>query len=90
MRRVIQLPDQGRLIVATDVQGNVGDFDRVAAVFEEAAKRPLGAHLVVTGDLVHGPELEEAEWPDYLGTFYTETAVETGQRAADTILRALG
>jgi protoporphyrinogen/coproporphyrinogen III oxidase len=27
---------------------------------------------------------------DYLGTFYTETAVETGQRAADTILRSLG
>jgi oxygen-dependent protoporphyrinogen oxidase len=27
---------------------------------------------------------------DYLGTFYTETAVETGRRAADTILRALG
>jgi len=27
---------------------------------------------------------------DYLGTFYTETAVETGWRAADTILRALG
>jgi oxygen-dependent protoporphyrinogen oxidase len=27
---------------------------------------------------------------DYLGTFYTETAVETGSRAAATILRALG
>jgi oxygen-dependent protoporphyrinogen oxidase len=27
---------------------------------------------------------------DYLGTFYAETAVETAQRAADTILRALG
>ena len=26
---------------------------------------------------------------DYLGTFYTETAVETGQRAASTILQAL-
>jgi oxygen-dependent protoporphyrinogen oxidase len=27
---------------------------------------------------------------DYLGTFYTDTAIETGWRAADTILRALG
>lgn len=27
---------------------------------------------------------------DYLGTFYTETAVETAERAAHTILRALG
>ena len=26
---------------------------------------------------------------DYLGTFYTETAVETGWRAANTILRTL-
>jgi oxygen-dependent protoporphyrinogen oxidase len=26
---------------------------------------------------------------DYLGTFYTETAAETGWRAANTILRAL-
>lgn len=70
MRRVIQLPDRGRLIVATDVQGNVGDFDRVAAAFEDAARSRDGAYLVVTGDLVHGPELSEAEWPDYLGTFY--------------------
>jgi len=68
--RVIQLPDKGRLIVATDVQGNVGDFDRIASIFEDAAKGPGGAHLVVTGDLVHGPELPESDWPDYLGTFY--------------------
>lgn len=25
---------------------------------------------MVTGDLVHGPELNQADWPDYLGTFY--------------------
>ncbi|MFT3770852.1 MAG: metallophosphoesterase [Minicystis sp.] len=70
MRRVIHLPDRGKLIVATDVQGNVADFDRVAAIYEEAAKGPDGATLVVTGDLVHGPELTEDEWPDYLGSFY--------------------
>ena len=70
MRRVIQLPDHGKLIVATDVQGHVADFDRVAAVFEDAARDRDGAYLVVTGDLVHGPELTEDEWPDYLGSFY--------------------
>ena len=70
MRRVIQLPDRGRLLVATDVQGNVSDFDRVAAAFEDAVKSRDGAHLVVTGDLVHGPELSEADWPDYLGSYY--------------------
>jgi hypothetical protein len=70
VRRVIQLPDRGRLLVATDVQGNVSDFDRIAAAFEDAAKSREGAYLVVTGDLVHGPELRESDWPDYLGTFY--------------------
>lgn len=70
MRRVIHLPDRGKLIVATDVQGNVADFDRVASIFEDAAKDRDGAYLVVTGDLVHGPELSEDDWPDYLGSFY--------------------
>ena len=82
MRRVIHLPDRGRLFVATDVQGNVGDFDRVAALFEEADKGPDGAYLVVTGDLVHGPELGEADWPDYLGSYYrgdSKTVLEHAQ-----------
>lgn len=70
VRRVIYLPDRGRLLVATDVQGNVADFDRIAAIFEDAAQAEEGAHLVVTGDLVHGPELDEGEWPEYLGTYY--------------------
>jgi Calcineurin-like phosphoesterase len=70
VRRVVHLPDRGRLFVATDMQGNVEDFDRMAAIFESAARQPDGAHLVFTGDLVHGPELTEAQWPDYLGTFY--------------------
>ena len=86
MRRVIQLPDRGRLLVATDVQGNVGDFDRVAAAFEDAAKSREGAYLVVTGDLVHGPELSEADWPDYLGTFYhgdSKTVLEHARELSD-------
>ncbi|HVY49655.1 MAG TPA: metallophosphoesterase [Minicystis sp.] len=70
MPRVVRLPDRGKLIVATDFQGNVPDFDRVADVFEQAMRGPDGAYLVVTGDLVHGPELSELEWPDYLGSYY--------------------
>lgn len=70
VRRVVNLPDEGKLLVATDLQGNLGDFERVATVFEAAARDPKGATLVITGDLVHGPELPEADWPDYLGTFY--------------------
>ncbi len=52
------------------MQGNVEDFDRMAAIFEEAAKDRDGACLVVTGDLVHGPELTPNQWPEYLGSFY--------------------
>lgn len=69
--RVVHLPERGKLFVATDFQGNVGDFDRMAAIFERAHKvERHGAFLVITGDLVHGPELEESEWPDYLGSYY--------------------
>jgi len=69
--RVVHLPERGKLLVATDFQGNVGDFDRMASIFERAhgAERD-GAVLVITGDLVHGPELLESEWPDYLGSYY--------------------
>jgi hypothetical protein len=97
VRRVIHLPDRGRLLVATDVQGNVGDFDRVAEVFEDAAKSREGAHLVVTGDLVHGPELHEADWPDYLGTYYRgdsrtvlEHALELSKRHPGRVHYLLG
>jgi hypothetical protein len=86
VRRVIHLPERGKLIVATDVQGNVADFDRVAAIFEDAAQEQEGAVLVVTGDLVHGPELTEDEWPDYLGSFYhgdSKTVLEHARELSD-------
>jgi hypothetical protein len=90
VRRVIQLPDRGKLLVATDVQGNVTDFDRVAAVFEDAARTKDGAHLVVTGDLVHGPELSESEWPDYLGTYYRGDSKTVLAHAKDLAARYPG
>lgn len=70
LRRLVTLPERGRLIVSTDLQGNVGDFERVEEIYERAAQRPEGAVLVITGDLVHGPELAPDEWPDYLGSYY--------------------
>jgi hypothetical protein len=66
----VVLPERGTLFVATDFQGNVGDFDRMASIFERAVAERGDATLVVTGDLVHGPELSEHEWPDYLGSYY--------------------
>jgi len=67
---VVRLPDRGRLIVGTDLQGNLRDFERIAELFEQAASGPDGAVLVLTGDLVHGPEIPEAYWPDYLGSYF--------------------
>jgi hypothetical protein len=66
------------------------DFDRVAALFEDAARTRDGAHLVVTGDLVHGPELQESEWPDYLGTFYRGDSKTVLAHARDLVARHPG
>ena len=81
MPRLVELGDRGRLIVATDMQGNLLDFQRVEAVFEEACAAEGGATLVVTGDLVHGPEIPESHWPDYLGSFYRGESGELLERA---------
>jgi hypothetical protein len=86
VRRVISLPRRGRLLVATDLQGNVDDFDRIAAIFERAAEDSDDVALVITGDLVHGPELADTEWPDYLGTYYrgdSPTLLEHARSLAD-------
>ncbi len=77
----MRLPDRGKLIVATDFQGNALDFERIADVFEAAMRGPNGAYLVVTGDLVHGPELSELEWPDYLGSYYHGDSALTLEKA---------
>ena len=69
-RRVVTLPDRGRLLVATDLQGNIRDFCAIERIFEEQRARNKDTILVITGDLVHGPELSQDEWPDYLGTYY--------------------
>ncbi len=80
VNRLVELGDRGRLIVATDLQGNLIDFRRVEAIYEEA--RAAGdATLVITGDLVHGPEIPEASWPDYLGSFYRGESGELLERA---------
>ncbi len=86
MRRVVTLPERGRLIVSTDLQGNVGDFEIVEEIYERAVMRPEGAVLVITGDLVHGPELQPGEWPDYLGSYYrgdSRRLLEKAKKLAD-------
>jgi Calcineurin-like phosphoesterase len=85
VQRVVELPDHGRLIVGTDIQGNLKDFLRLVTLFREACKQG-DTCLVVTGDLVHGPEIPKDHWPDYLGTFYRADSggvVELAQQIAD-------
>jgi Calcineurin-like phosphoesterase len=73
MAGVLHLPDRGRLLVATDLQGNLRDFERMADLFGAALVENEGdAHLLFTGDLIHGPHLEEDEWPDFLGEYYRD------------------
>lgn len=70
MSRLLKLPAHGRLLVCTDLQGNLKDFRAMLAHFEAAGP---DAHLVLTGDLVHGPDDETvANWPEHLGTPYTD------------------
>jgi hypothetical protein len=56
--------------VGTDLQGNLGDFRRLVRHFREAGE---DAHLLLTGDLVHGPDEDTmSHWPDHLGTAYRD------------------
>jgi len=72
--RLLRLPASGRLLVATDIQGNLKDFLRMMALFEAS---PEDSVLIFTGDLVHGPdEYTEHHWPDYLGTPYRDESPE--------------
>jgi len=81
VRRVVTLPETGRLVVATDLQGNLDDWALVEQTFERYVREGVEPILVVTGDLVHGPELTEEEWPEYLGSFYRDASVELLARA---------
>jgi hypothetical protein len=73
-RTVLRLPGQGRLLVGTDMQGNLNDFNRLLKHFDASGP---DAHLLMTGDLVHGPSdaLQES-WPDFLGTAYRDQSPE--------------
>ena len=77
MARVLRLPDKGRLLVCTDLQGCMRDFDRFVEVFEDALIQYGGdAHVLFTGDLIHGPHIEPEDWPDFLGEYYRDQSGE--------------
>lgn len=77
MARVLRLPDHGRLLVCTDLQGCMRDFRRIVEVFEQALLDNAGdAHVLFTGDLIHGPHIEPEDWPDFLGEYYRDASGE--------------
>ncbi len=76
MAKVLRLPNRGRLLVCTDLQGCLRDFDRIAELFQEAQQEHRDAHLLFTGDLIHGPHLAEEEWPEFLGEYYRDASGE--------------
>lgn len=77
MARVLRLPDHGRLLVCTDLQGCLRDFDRFVHIFEQALLDYQGdAHALFTGDLIHGPHIDPEDWPDFLGEYYRDASGE--------------
>src|SRR3954468_18021756 len=73
MARVLRLPDRGRLLVCTDLQGCMRDYKRMVEIFEQALNQYHGdCHLIFTGDLIHGPHIEPEDWPDFLGEYYRD------------------
>src|SRR5215468_5028477 len=77
MARVLRLPDHGRLLVCTDLQGCLRDFQRFVQIFEQALLDYQGdAHILFTGDLIHGPHIDPEDWPDFLGEYYRDASGE--------------
>src|SRR3954453_19051381 len=77
MARVLRLPDHGRLLVCTDLQGCLRDFQRFVQLFEQALLEYQGdAHVLFTGDLIHGPHIDPEDWPDFLGEYYRDASGE--------------
>jgi hypothetical protein len=77
MARVLRLPDHGRLLVCTDLQGCLRDFHRIVQLFEQALLDHQGdAHVLFTGDLIHGPLIDPEDWPDFLGEYYRDASGE--------------
>jgi len=53
------------------------DFQRMVQIFEEALLTYGGdAHLLFTGDLIHGPHIDPEDWPDFLGEYYRDASGE--------------
>lgn len=70
---VLHIGARGRLVVSTDLHGNLGDFKRLIKIFKRAHQEAEGdGYLLLCGDLIHGPIYTRKTWPRRLGTFYPD------------------
>lgn len=75
--KVLHLPTSGRVIVATDLHGNLPDLLATITAYRQAVEDSQGdAYLLITGDLVHGPVYSPRNWPEHLGSFYRDQTEE--------------
>lgn len=78
-RKAALLPDEGILLVATDLQGNLKDYEALKRIYFAEKERGTQPVLALCGDVVHGPNPrlnEPGGWPDYLGTEYRDQSRE--------------
>lgn len=78
-RKAARLPERGVLLVSTDLQGNLRDYQRMKALLEAELESGQRAALAFCGDLVHGPSPDlnaPGAWPPHLGTEYRDESRE--------------
>lgn len=67
------------MLVATDLQGNWGDYNALKELYAAEKAQGNDPVLLFCGDMVHGPSDELAQpstWPDFLGTLYRDRSAE--------------
>lgn len=72
--KLLRLPATGRLLVSTDLQGNLRDFRALATLFERRRAAGEELSLLFLGDLVHGPTIPLDRWPSHLGDYYQDAS----------------
>ncbi len=88
--RVLRLPGRGRLLVCTDLHGNLRDFGAMVDHFEAACAQQPETHLLFAGDLIHGPRLDPGDWQEELGEYYVDASDLVVDRLIDLSRRHPG
>jgi hypothetical protein len=89
--KVARLPDRGTLIGATDLQGNLADFEALQKIYQAEDADGNEPILLFCGDLVHGPSPDMNEpggWLPDLGTPYVDHSAELLDAFVDFALEA--